>query len=175
MTLELCANCGGPNKRTTSRPVNWCSRCKHEAWKARALERGYDFDAARDRKRNWVRKQYAVYDNIRLYITREEFDALFEKQQGACAICRSKESSFQRTGPRSLCIDHCHETGVIRGLLCARCNKGLGSLGDNLASLKKAVSYLEIAEQSNLVCRDIKGQVVSVAGLKEIHYADRPS
>jgi hypothetical protein len=40
-------------------------------------------------------------------------------------------------------VDHCHETGKIRGLLCHSCNTGIGKLGDNLEGLQKAVSYLE--------------------------------
>jgi len=39
-------------------------------------------------------------------------------------------------------LDHCHETGEFRGWLCKQCNTGLGNLGDNLESLKRAVNYL---------------------------------
>jgi hypothetical protein len=44
---------------------------------------------------------------------------------------------------KHICIDHCHETGAVRGLLCRSCNLGLGMLGDNLIGLRFAVKYLE--------------------------------
>ena len=58
-----------------------------------------------------------------------------------CAICGDLPagSSYQN----GLVLDHDHDTGKIRGALCGRCNKGLGLLGDNLASLRLAVEYLE--------------------------------
>lgn len=51
-----------------------------------------------------------------------------------CAICGSKEK---------LHIDHCHETGNVRGLLCSNCNFGIGNLKDNIDYLKTAILYLE--------------------------------
>ena len=51
-----------------------------------------------------------------------------------CMICGSKET---------ICIDHCHETGKVRGLLCRKCNTGIGMLGDTLVQLRLAVKYLE--------------------------------
>lgn len=66
-------------------------------------------------------------------ITLEQFDAMSAAQNHACAICGSQEP---------LCVDHDHETGVIRGLLCGRCNKGIGLLGDSLEGLERAVRYL---------------------------------
>src|SRR5262245_51094954 len=68
-------------------------------------------------------------------ITPAEYDALLEKQGGLCAICRKR--SKQR-----LCVDHCHLTGTVRGLLCTSCNLGLGSLKDDQASLVAALAYL---------------------------------
>jgi Recombination endonuclease VII len=64
-----------------------------------------------------------------------EYDALLAKQNGACAICR-------RRWKERLCVDHCHLTGMIRGLLCRRCNLGLGYMKDDQASLIAAVAYL---------------------------------
>ena len=61
-----------------------------------------------------------------------------KKQGGKCAIC-SKECP---TG-RRLAIDHNHETGIVRGLLCLKCNTALGAVNDNVGTLKKMISYLE--------------------------------
>jgi len=54
---------------------------------------------------------------------------------GKCEICGNAEEG--------LCVDHCHETGQIRGVLCRRCNRAIGQLGDNLEAVRKAVAYLE--------------------------------
>jgi hypothetical protein len=75
-------------------------------------------------------------DLKRLYgISVAEYDALLAKQGGVCAICR-------RRPKRRLCVDHCHLTGTIRGLLCHSCNLGLGSMKEDQASLVAALAYL---------------------------------
>jgi len=68
-------------------------------------------------------------------ITRSELENLKRRQGDACAICR-------RVSPNGLRIDHDHQTGRIRGLLCHRCNIGLGCLGENPAVLERALQYL---------------------------------
>lgn len=64
----------------------------------------------------------------------EQYQALFDLQGGRCAICSRR---------RNLVIDHCHQTGNVRGLLCSACNTGIGNLGDTSAALMRAVCYLE--------------------------------
>lgn len=68
----------------------------------------------------------------------EGYDALLESQRGGCAIC----GETCKTG-RRLAVDHDHETGVVRGLLCANCNVALGNLGDSVERLAAAIVYLE--------------------------------
>ncbi len=65
----------------------------------------------------------------------QTFKALLEKQGGECAICQTKLLS-------KFCIDHNHDTGTVRGLLCYSCNNGLGMFNDSTFSLLKAVEYL---------------------------------
>jgi len=65
----------------------------------------------------------------------EEFDQLLAEQHNACAICGL-------TSSETLCVDHCHDTGKVRGLLCRRCNSGLGFYDDDPAFMSKAVAYL---------------------------------
>lgn len=67
-------------------------------------------------------------------ITLEFFDEMLLAQGGQCAICQ-KESK--------LCVDHNHETGKVRGLLCAGCNQALGLLKDSPSSARSAAEYLE--------------------------------
>lgn len=66
----------------------------------------------------------------------------WEAQSGCCAICsRSLVREWQK--PNTVAADHCHRTGKTRGLLCATCNRALGSFGDDVHKLRRAVSYLE--------------------------------
>lgn len=74
----------------------------------------------------------------RLYgITPEQYEELLKSQDGVCAIC----GGTCITG-RRLSVDHDHETNKIRGLLCSRCNFGIGQL-DTIEKLNNAVKYLE--------------------------------
>lgn len=80
-------------------------------------------------------------------ITLEEYDAQFARQGGLCAICGEPESVVdRRTGEvRRLAVDHGHDDGRLRGLLCHHCNTGLGNFKDNPWLLVKAVGYLAVA------------------------------
>jgi hypothetical protein len=70
---------------------------------------------------------------VRRYgLTLPEFHALVAR--GACDICKRSD--------RRLCVDHCHETKRVRGLLCENCNLGLGSFDDDTVRLQKAEAYL---------------------------------
>lgn len=81
---------------------------------------------------------------LRGYGLTEEAHALLVKQQdNKCAICRQPETKTHRYGLLPLAIDHCHETGKIRGLLCLMCNTALGKLKDSPALLRAAIAYLE--------------------------------
>lgn len=66
-------------------------------------------------------------------ITKEEYEAMCNKQKGECCICRCKAK---------LVVDHCHATNKIRGLLCSSCNVGLGHFKDNMNLLQAAINYL---------------------------------
>lgn len=68
-------------------------------------------------------------------ITREEYDAMVARQEGKCLVCLQE-----------LYIDHDHATGKIRGLLCNRCNAGLGFLGDDVERVRAAARYLETGQ-----------------------------
>lgn len=68
------------------------------------------------------------------------YDAVLASQDGGCAICGAKPKT------RRLNIDHCHATGQVRGLLCPRCNRGLGWFGDRIDRLHAAAVYLRQAQ-----------------------------
>lgn len=72
-------------------------------------------------------------------ITLEEYNKMFEEQNGKCYIC---DKTPQEAGKR-LCVDHNHTTKEVRGLLCYRCNSGIGLLQDDKNIIKKAFEYLK--------------------------------
>jgi hypothetical protein len=75
-------------------------------------------------------------------ITKDEYNKIFELQDGKCAICNCPESAILNGKVKRLAIDHCHQTNFIRGLLCQRCNMGIGQFNDNCVLLDNALEYL---------------------------------
>lgn len=75
-------------------------------------------------------------------MTVDDFDELLKKQGGTCAICGKKQKNGRKH--ENLSIDHCHTTGKVRGLLCRKCNLGLGLFGDTTDGVQKALDYLMI-------------------------------
>lgn len=67
------------------------------------------------------------------------YDAMLVAQGGRCAICRREAPG----GRGNWHVDHCHDTGKVRGLLCAYCNPGIGYLGHDPACLRAAATYIE--------------------------------
>ena len=78
------------------------------------------------------------YQLKKLYgLSLQQYDTMLESQDGKCAICKEVPKA------KNLCIDHDHDTGTNRGLLCNKCNRGIGYLGDNIQLLKQSIQYLE--------------------------------
>lgn len=73
----------------------------------------------------------------RFGITLEYYNELRQLQNNKCAICLKIFEG--KPGP---CVDHCHYTNKIRGLLCRSCNLGIGLLGDTKECLERAINYL---------------------------------
>lgn len=86
--------------------------------------------------------------NHRYEITELEYEFILQKQNGKCAICNGVSANG-----KSLCVDHDHENGNIRGLLCIKCNTGIGLLRDSKDIMKKAIAYLD---RKPLIIRDKK-------------------
>lgn len=72
-------------------------------------------------------------------ITSEDYNNMFIEQGGRCAICGKHQTEFKKR----LAVDHCHDTGKVRGLLCDSCNNGIGKLKDDIQLLTNAIKYLE--------------------------------
>lgn len=75
-------------------------------------------------------------------LTWEQYDEMYEDQEGKCGIC-GNSLLFDSS---EIAVDHCHQTGAIRGLLCYGCNLGLGAFRDNPDALRAAIAYLERTE-----------------------------
>lgn len=115
---RACRECGTTIPAERHGSVIYCVDCK----RARALRRATN-DALR-----------AAYG-----ITLDDYEDMLAGQGGGCAICKAVESG----GKGRFHVDHCHEGGQIRGLLCTRCNTGLGQFLDDPDRLRAAIAYLE--------------------------------
>ena len=78
-------------------------------------------------------------------ITPEEYREMLLFQNGVCAICQKPETAMRNGSFKDLAIDHNHSTGKVRGLLCSRCNMGIGYLMDNAENLRRAADYCEMS------------------------------
>lgn len=88
--------------------------------------------------------QYKRTERAKRYgLTLEEHDKLFYGHE-RCPICLTEDP-----GPKGWFIDHDHETGKVRGLLCSNCNFAIGHLKDNIANLTRAQMYLEVNDGSS--------------------------
>jgi hypothetical protein len=94
--------------------------------------------------RQWIaankerHKSLVSFTHMKRYgLTKADYFALFEKQNGKCAICKCASKN------RKLCVDHCHASRKVRGLLYRNCNVALGLMKDAPERLRNAASYLE--------------------------------
>lgn len=99
-------------------------------------------EAAQRKQRDYWKRKGPVSQRLRhlkrrYSIGRAEYEALAAAQGNACAICRTVAEDTW-----NMQVDHCHETGKVRGLLCHKCNKGIGLLGDNPERVAAALRYL---------------------------------
>jgi Recombination endonuclease VII len=118
-----------PSRAKTRAP--WCRQCVSDYSKA-------THNPKKRRDEN-LRRNYGI--------TSEEYEKMFAEQKGLCASCKLPET---RPEPRSkvgairnLCVDHDHETGQVRSLLCAECNAALGMLKDDPKYIHMLLEYRE--------------------------------
>lgn len=132
---KMCACCSEsfvPKLKTQK----YCSKkCKNTSFDTKEYQRLW-------KKKN-PEKQVAQNLRVRLKrygLTEEQLRCMEEEQNGNCKICGINRKEA-RNG--ELCVDHCHETLEVRGLLCHECNSALGLLKDNPKLIKKAFEYVK--------------------------------
>lgn len=91
-----------------------------------------------------TRKEKEKHYNLKKYgLDQKGYDELLASQNGICAVCLKPESKKHQNGKvTNLSIDHSHETGKVRGLLCSKCNFAIGHLDDNPYLCERAMKYL---------------------------------
>ena len=87
-------------------------------------------------------KVRATVVKYRYGITLEQWHTIFEQQGNRCAICGVTET-------RGWCVDHCHSTGRVRGILCHPCNTGIGFMEEDTERLSRAIDYLRSHHDHN--------------------------
>jgi hypothetical protein len=145
-----CALCG-----TSFVPLRSDSRfcrtpdCKRQRQRAR-WRRWASKDGSRDKVNDYQRSyrstEAATFADVRRRygLTPDQYRRLLEVSGGSCPVCEGASGE-------PLCIDHCHATGEVRGMLCRRCNRALGLLGDTIADVERLAGYLRSAASSTIV------------------------
>jgi Recombination endonuclease VII len=133
--MKICTSCNvgkplsefGKSKAEASGLTYNCYSCRRDYEKK---WRNNNKDKTKSIRRKHELKKYGL--------TQEEFENLLTCQSGRCAICTTNDPNYN-----GWCVDHCHLTGKVRGILCHKCNIMLGFVSDNIATLKRAATYLE--------------------------------
>ena len=134
--IKICKRCsvefeGHGNK------IYCDNECYQEAHRSRSLSRYHlkDEDAKREHQEAAWRSNLLTKFNM----TPIDYAEMYANQSGECAICGVQ----QKDEDRRFAVDHNHETGKVRGLLCASCNKGLGHFKDDPYRMVCAIKYLQ--------------------------------
>lgn len=157
-TTTMCGPCGyakhTPKITNDSKECTTCKETKplSDYYKSTRKKDGYDSrckTCADSYKAKWsegnsehISLQRDEYRLQKRYgITLDDYTDMLIKQDYSCAICGNSPEEG-RNNTYKLSVDHCHTTGEVRGLLCQKCNTGLGLLGDSYESILKALNYL---------------------------------
>jgi hypothetical protein len=152
--MKHCTKCGEQKplldftKRKSSKDGLdlWCKSCKSTSHKNFLLKNKNYILINRKRAKKWnrenkERRQIIVQKNNykkRYGLSVEQKQELINKQDSKCAICTNDLKDTH-----DVCVDHNHVTGAIRGILCRKCNLGIGHLNDSIEILKSAQKYLQ--------------------------------
>ena len=114
-------------------------RVRSEEYKKRQLEQQLARRRANPEKYREMGKRSERRRRLKRYgITEDGYNEMYSSQEGKCKICFTELKDG-----RSSSIDHCHNSGIVRGLLCSHCNIMLGMAKDNCETLERAIKYLK--------------------------------
>lgn len=120
----------------------WKEFVKREPGESDVAFNARKWQAQKQRRPDFDKRRHLVRS---FGITEATYEAMFAAQDGRCAICKEPETMLdaRRGAPRSLAVDHCHDTDVVRDLLCWRCNPVLGRVGESVEILQAMIDYLQ--------------------------------
>lgn len=156
---RLCVTCGSTFQPYRASQVTCSRSCRdRQPHRTEVQARYWQLPENRDRKnaasRQRRRRPEVRIANIDAQLRRTygisfaDYSKMLGEQDHLCLICREPASGGPKAASR-LHVDHDHETGLVRGLLCTRCNQGLGYFRDNPDLLRSAVEYLERSATTN--------------------------
>ena len=137
------------NARRRDGRSSWCKKCDSERKTAyaeadpekyRATRRRYMKEYRRRNPAKMAEQDRRTDLKRKFGLTVQEFDEMLAAQGGVCRLCRRERADSR--GYR-LHVDHCHDTGRVRGLLCGACNMGIGQLQHDPVLLLHAIEYLK--------------------------------
>ena len=114
------------------------TQARGREYQCKDCKRAYNREYRRKNPERMKLKDFKSDLKKRYGISYEEYMRMYEAQEGNCACCGIHESKFKR----QLNVDHNHTTGEIRGLLCNRCNPGIGYFEESVERLEMAIAYL---------------------------------
>lgn len=133
--MKTCTRCGLEKELSCFQTFNTPSGQKH---RARCSACRNDDQKERYRNNPSVHRAYLL--KAKYGLTLDDYDQLVVQQNGQCAICGTTSPMGHH---KRFVVDHNHITGEVRGLLCSKCNAGLGNFSDNPALMLKAALYLD--------------------------------
>jgi hypothetical protein len=143
----LCRRCyarfqrhGHTNSTAKIKGVKLCEKCGMKPVHAKLMCKSCysKYLREKDPTKQWeynLQRQYGL--------SVDEYNSILNEQKGKCAICGETENEAMRGKAMKFAVDHDHATGVIRGLLCGNCNRGIGNLQDSITTMTNAIDYLK--------------------------------
>jgi hypothetical protein len=144
MTMRKCLKCKKLKPRDSyytsgGYPQSYCKPCQNafaKEWRDKNKSHMKEY-----KRKKWAetpnRKKTDAHLRFRYGITIDAYEEKHDAQYAMCAICQEPENG------KRLGVDHCHDTGKVRALLCDRCNTLIGRVKDSSAILRNAATYLD--------------------------------
>lgn len=168
MKTRLCTGCGIDKPLNSQHftkdkhdPTGFTYRCKicrakaHKEWSLKNPNKIKEINLKnRTKRKQFYKSPEGIESSRRAHLKRvfgislEDYNEMSKKQNHVCAICGKPEMNNKN---KVLCVDHNHETGAIRQLLCGLCNSGLGAFRDDKTLLETAIKYLQTHESHTIM------------------------